>query len=218
MAAHCTAKTAHSSQIFRDDVGTGAIFEAGRVLQAFYEALAHEPLLTFNPGLIAGGTSVVVDGDGTHATVAGKTNVVAGRVVVTGDLRAIAPDQLTAAKAAMTRIAGSSLPGATTTLTFADGYPPMAPRSANSKLLELYSRCSQTLGTGTVEATDPRKAGAADVSFAAAYAPMTLDGIGLMGTDDHTDRETADLRTLPSQSKRAAIFLLRLASQIPSRF
>ena len=103
-------------------------------------------------------------------------------------------------------------------LTFTDGYPPMAPRPANSKLLELYDRCSRALGTGTVVATDPRRAGAADVSFAAAYTPMTLDGIGLMGTDDHTDRETADLRTLPSQSKRAAMFLLRLSSQIPSRF
>ncbi len=213
-----TAKTAHSSQIFRDDVGAGAIFEASRVLRAFYDELAHEPLLTFNPGLIAGGTTVALDGDDTHATAAGKTNVVAGRVVVTGDLRSISPDQLTAAKAAMTRIAASSLAGAASTLTFTDGYPPMAPRPANSKLLELYDRCSRALGTGTVVATDPRRAGAADVSFAAAYTPMTLDGIGLMGTDDHTDRETADLRTLSSQSKRAAMFLLRLSSQIPSRF
>ena len=57
-----TAKTAHSSQIFRDDVGAGAIFEASRVLQAFYEELAHEPLLTFNPGLICGNESASVGG------------------------------------------------------------------------------------------------------------------------------------------------------------
>jgi len=36
-------------------------------------------------------------------------------------------------------------------------------------------------------------------------------GIGLMGRDGHTPRETADLTTLPSQAKRAALLLLRLA-------
>ena len=213
-----TARTAHSSQIFRDDVGAGAIFEASRVLHAFHEQLSHEPLLTFNPGLIAGGTSVTLESGDTRATVAGKTNVVAGRVVVTGDLRSISGEQLTAAKAAMTRIAAEALPGASSALTFADSYPPMAPRPANTRLLELYDSCSQALGTGPVHATDPRKAGAADISFAAAYTPMAIDGIGLMGSDDHTDRETADLSTLPTQTKRAAIFIFRLASRIPSRF
>jgi glutamate carboxypeptidase len=213
-----TATPAHSSQIFREGVGAGAIFEASRVLHSFYDQLSGEPLLTFNPGLIAGGTSVALEHDETHATVAGKTNVIAGRVVATGDLRSISSEQLAAAKQAMTRIAASALPGASSALTFTDSYPPMAPRPANSQLLDVYDRGSQALGTGQVHATDPRNAGAADISFAAAYTPMTIDGIGLMGTDDHTDRETADLATLPSQSKRAAIFILRLSSLIPSRF
>jgi glutamate carboxypeptidase len=38
-----------------------------------------------------------------------------------------------------------------------------------------------------------------------------LDGVGLMGRDGHTARETADLTTLPSQTKRAALLLRRLA-------
>ena len=41
-----------------------------------------------------------------------------------------------------------------------------------------------------------------------------MDGIGLMGTDDHTAKETADLDTLPSQTKRAAVFLLRLVRSL----
>ena len=36
----------------------------------------------------------------------------------------------------------------------------------------------------------------------------------LMGKDDHTVNETADLQTLPSQTKRAAIFLLRLNREL----
>ena len=45
-----TGKPAHSSQIFRPDIGYGAIFEAARILNAFRETLAGEPHLTFNPG------------------------------------------------------------------------------------------------------------------------------------------------------------------------
>jgi glutamate carboxypeptidase len=41
---------------------------------------------------------------------------------------------------------------------------------------------------------------------------MVLDGIGLMGHSDHTPQETADLTTLPSQTKRAALLLYRLAT------
>ena len=37
-----------------------------------------------------------------------------------------------------------------------------------------------------------------------------IDGIGLMGHDDHSPGETADLTTLPSQTKRAAVLLYRL--------
>ena len=39
---------------------------------------------------------------------------------------------------------------------------------------------------------------------------MILDGVGLMGHDDHSPAETADLTTLPSQTKRAAVTLYRL--------
>ena len=46
---------AHSSQIFSEPIGAGAIFEAARVLNAFREKLSTEPHLTFNPGAIAGG-------------------------------------------------------------------------------------------------------------------------------------------------------------------
>lgn len=44
---------------------------------------------------------------------------------------------------------------------------------------------------------------------------MILDGVGLMGQGDHTVNETANLRTLPSQTKRFAILLNRLAARPP---
>jgi glutamate carboxypeptidase len=39
---------------------------------------------------------------------------------------------------------------------------------------------------------------------------MALDGLGLMGSGGHTVEETADLSTLGSQAKRAAVAMYRL--------
>ena len=77
----------------------------------------------------------------------------------------------------------------------------------------MYDKASRDVGAGPVAAVDPDRAGAADVSFVAGEVKMILDGVGLMGSDDHTVKETADLATLPSQTKRAAVLLYRLATR-----
>jgi glutamate carboxypeptidase len=205
-----TAPAAHSSQIFRDEVGAGAILGAARILQQFESQLSQEPLLTFSPGLIVGGTTTTLDPVQARGTAFGKSNVVAASAEVTGDLRAISPEQLAAAKAAMERIAASAGSRAAASLTFDDSYPPFAPTDGNRQLLAIYDRASRDAGTGPVDATDPRAAGAADISFTAGRVEMAIDGIGLMGTDDHTDKETADLTTLTTQTIRAALVIDRL--------
>jgi glutamate carboxypeptidase len=205
-----TGTPAHSSQIFRDDVGAGAIFEAARVLDGFRARLAGQPYLTFSPGVILGGTQATLDAPNNQGTAAGKTNVVAKDVVVQGDLRALSPDQLAATRAVMREIAGHPLPRSSSQIEFQDGYPPMAPTPGNQRLLAIYDAASRDLGLGPVVAVDPMKAGAADVSFVAGLVPMAIDGIGLAGADDHTAKETADLRMLAPLTKRAALVLLRL--------
>ena len=143
----------------------------------------------------------------------GKENVIAQEAVVAGDLRALSVEQFQKARKKMQDIAARSLPHAQATLTFDDGYPPLAPTAGNKRLLEVYDQASRDVGAGPVGAVNPDRAGAADVSFVAPYVKMVLDGIGLMGHDDHTPGETADLTTLPSQTKRAALLLHRLTTQ-----
>ena len=207
------AKAAHSSQVFRADIGYGAIFEAARILDTFREKLAGEPYLTFNPGAIVGGTTVDFDTVQTRGTAFGKTNVVAEHVVVSGDLRTLSAEQLAQAKQTMQNIVRASLPHAEARITFEDGYPPLAPSDGNRKLLAMYDQASRDVGAGSVTAVDPMRAGAADVAFIAGIVPNIMDGAGLMGHDDHTVNETADMSTLPSQTKRAAVLLYRLHSQ-----
>lgn len=207
-----TGTPAHSSQIFRDNVGAGAVFEGARILDAFYTTLAGEQYLTFNPGLALGGTLVRVDTTGTDGSASGKRNVVAEHMTVTGDLRALSPEQLAHAKQTMTGIVAKHRPQTSAAITFDNGYPPMAPSDGNRRLLLSYDAVSRDLGYGPVVAVDPSRAGAADVSFVAGTVPMIIDGVGLSGHDDHTEKETADLRTLPEQTRRAAVLLYRLTT------
>jgi glutamate carboxypeptidase len=207
-----TGGTGHSSQVFGPELGTGAIYEAARIVNAFRDKLAGEAHLTFNPGVFLGGTSVDFDAANSRGSAAGKTNVIAGRAVVAGDLRALTVAQFDKAKAAMRTIVGESLPKTSAAIAFDEGYPPLAPAPGNERLLVMYDRASRDLGLGSVIAVSPDKAGAADVSFVAAQVPMIIDAAGLKGSDDHSPAETADLRTLPIQTKRAAVLLLRIAT------
>jgi glutamate carboxypeptidase len=125
-------------------------------------------------------------------------------------LRTLSPEQQAKAKKAMQLIVARHLPKTMATIEFDDGYPPMAPTAGNRRLLALYSQASRDIGFGPVVAVDPSRAGAADVSFIAGKVPMIIDGIGLSGHDDHTEKETADLRMLAPLTKRAALVMLRL--------
>jgi len=126
-------------------------------------------------------------------------------------VRAISPEQLERAQALMRFVVAQHLPSTAAEITFADSYPPMAPSAGNRELLGLYDEVSRDLGLGPVTPVDPRNAGAADVSFVAGTVPRVLDGLGLMGSGGHTVEETADLATLASQAKRAAVLLYRVA-------
>ncbi|MDA8940215.1 M20/M25/M40 family metallo-hydrolase [Pseudoalteromonas marina] len=205
-----TANAAHSSQIFSDNVGYGAIYEASRILNDFREQLATQPNLTFNPGLIVGGTNADYDSANSSATAFGKSNVIAQTVHVAGDLRALSPKQVEGAKKVMQQVVTKSLNGSQAELIFEDGYPPMGLTEGNKKLLALYSQASQDLGYNKVVAANPRNAGAADISFAANHVNMALDGLGLMGSGAHTKNETADLTSLNKNTAKTALLVYRL--------
>jgi glutamate carboxypeptidase len=125
-----TGSTGHSAGIFGEERGSGAIFEAARILTAFHEQLRGEEYLTFNPAVIVGGTDVAFDTD--HGTATGKRNVVAQKVMVHGDLRFISDAQRDNVRARMRAIVARHLPQTSATITFQDAYPAMSPTPENS--------------------------------------------------------------------------------------
>jgi glutamate carboxypeptidase len=201
----------HSSQVFSPDVGIGAIFEAARILDRFRDSLAFEPYLTFNPGLVLGGTAITHDASAARGTAFGKTNVVAETTVVTGDLRALTFEQRERARTVMQHVVAEGSSRTSASLEFDDSYPPLAPGDGNRRLLAMVDRASRDLGFGALSPVDPARAGAADVSFLAGTVPMVIDAMGLKGAGGHTVLETARLNTLAIQAKRVAVALSRLA-------
>ena len=156
----------HSSRIFSDELGSGAIFEAARILDAFHEELRGEPYLTFNAGMILGGTEVVLgDGAGT-GSAAGKDNVVPQSAIVTGGIRTLTPEQLSAARESMREIVARHHPGTAASIDFGEGYPPMPPTEGNTALLGLLNEINRDLGAPVMAPFDPGLRRAADISFA----------------------------------------------------
>ena len=207
-----TGTPAHSSQIFREDIGFGAVFEAARILNAFREKLAGQEHLTFNPGLVLGGTQMTYEAAQSRGSAFGKENVIPERALVTGDIRALSKQQFVDAQKVMTSIVAESLPHTKAQIVFEEGYPPMAPTDGNRRLLALYDQASRDIGAGSVTAVSPDRAGAADVSFVAGEVPMIIDGIGMRGDGGHTVNETADIGMLPTQISRVAVMLYRLST------
>lgn len=204
---------AHSSQIFTDGVGVGAIYNASRILNEFYLQLSKEENLTINPGIIVGGNKISFNDATTSGTAYGKDNIVSQDVFVKGDIRTVSTEQLAKAQKIMTAIVAANYPGTSASINFGDGgYPPMSLTEGNKKLLSYFNEVSVDLGFGTQVAVNPRKAGAADISFASAYVKMAIDGIGLCGADGHTINETANIDYLNIEAKRSAVLIYRLVN------
>ena len=202
--------TGHSSQIFKERMGAGAILEAARILDKFYEEFHTNKNFTFNPSLIIGGTEAVLTG--TSGTATGKTNVVPAKDIVRGDLRFSNEAEKEAARARMRAIVAANLPGTSAKISFEDGIPAMAPTEGNYAILNQLSQVSQDLGFGKVGTVDPADRGAGDIAYVSNLI-SGLDGLGADGAGAHAPGESVDLASMPTLTKRAAILIYRLTRQ-----
>jgi len=209
------AKTGHSSGIFGPGMGYGAIYEAARILNEFREKLAGEKYLSFNPSMIVGGTTAENAEGSPDGKASGKTNVVAAKVIVKGDLRFISEEQKEATRAKMREIVTKSLNGVTSAkITFDDGIPAMTPVEGNYTLLKKLDQVSKDLGFGPVDALDPGDRGAGDIAFVSSGIIPGLDGIGMGGSQNsHAKGESASLENFSALIKRAAVLIYRLSKE-----
>jgi len=203
-------RTGHSSGVFGEGLGYGAIYEMARILDTFRRDLP-EPNLTYNVGVIGGGTPAEMDEQGLRIGAAGKTNIVAETAIARGDIRTLSAGQEQRVRARMQDIVSQHLPHTSAELVFAeDGYPAMAPTEGNRAVLARLNQVNRDLGLPEMPEYDPARRGAADSSFVAADADV-LAGLGVAGGGAHGPEEWIDLDSIDRQAIRAAILMSRLS-------
>jgi glutamate carboxypeptidase len=207
-----SGRSGHSSGVFSEGLGYGAIYEMVRILDTFRRELP-EPNLTYNVGVIGGGTPAEMDEQGLRISASGKTNIVAETAIARGDIRTLSAEQEQRVRSRMQAIVGQHLPHTSAELIFADdGYPAMAPTEGNRALLARLNAVNRDLGLPEMPEYDPARRGAADSSFVAAEADV-LAGLGVAGGGAHAPDEWIDLDSIPRQAKRAAILMTRLSRE-----
>lgn len=206
-----SAKTGHSSGVFSKGSGYGAIYEAARILNSFREELSTEKYLTFNPGLILGGSEMQYEESKARGQAMGKTNIISPETVVTGDLRFLTEVQKEATREKMRKIVANNLNGSKAEIRFQDGIPAMEPTAGNNQLLEVVSGVTEAMGLGPTKAGDPGARGAGDISYVAQYMKGSIDGLGASGRGAHAPGETINLKEFPLLIQRAALLIYRLS-------
>lgn len=204
------ARTGHSAGVFGQGAGYGAIYETARIINRFREELGNEKYLTFNPGIIAGGSEMTYDDEKMRAVVSGKTNIISPSVVVEGDLRFLSEKQRETARQKMAAIvANQNLNGTSAKISFTDGIPAMEPVKGNDALRLWVDKVSKDMGLGPANAGDPGSRGAGDISYVAKYIDC-IDGLGASGRGAHAVGETINLKEFPLLIQRAALLIYRL--------
>jgi len=203
-------ETSHSSSIFSDEVGDGAVFEMARIIAAFRNELP-EPNLTFNVGLVGGGQTAEFDAGKTRVHATGKDNIVPPIALARGDFRTLSAEQTRRVAEKMQAIVARHLPRTEATLQIGENYPPMPPSAGNRALLARLNAVNRDAGLPEMGELDPLDRGAGDISFVAADVDG-LAGMGISGHGSHAAGESADLDSIPRQATRAAILMHRLAN------
>jgi glutamate carboxypeptidase len=201
----------HSSQIFGQRLGYGAIYEMARIVDAFRRELPEDGL-TFSPGLVLGGATAEVNADSTGGSATGKANVIAASALASGDIRTLNNEQTLRVEDKMRTIVAAHLPRTDAKIGFDEGYPAMAATPAGRELLRRWSEISVALGLAPVAESGVMTRGAGDIAFAAPYV-AGLVGVGMLGEGYHAEGEKGYLDSLAPQAKRNAVLMERLSRE-----
>ena len=200
-----SGKSGHSSQIFNETYGYGAVYEIARIIDQFRRELP-EKGLTFNVGLLVGGATAKLNEAGTDGTITGKTNVISPVALALGDIRTVSNEQTERVEAKMKAIVSDHLAKTGAVIAFEENYPAMAETDGSRALVERLNDVNRALGLQASKVSDVMSGGAGDIAFVAPYIPG-LVGVGMQGAGAHAEGETAYLDSLPRQSKRMAVLM-----------
>ncbi len=175
--------------------GRSAILELAHKIVALHGLNDTASGVTVNVGVVLGGerSNVIAEQASAEIDIRVPTLPEAGRL--DQQIRAIAET--------------STVPDVSATLSGGLVFPPMVQTPASGRLFEIWKTAGRELG---LELGGMATGGGSDGNYASQYAP-TLDGMGPIGSEAHSDREYLEVASLAERAKLTALFLARWARE-----
>jgi glutamate carboxypeptidase len=187
-------KAAHSG--IEPEKGRSAIEELAYKIIQLHDLTDHEKGMSVNVGLIEGGTAV---------------NTVSDSAVAHVDVRISEMEQGEYLEEKMKEIcATTDVPGTNVVLEGEIGRPPMEHNDQTNSLLHIIKDVGEEIG---MKISGTATGGGGDASFTAATGVATVDGLGPVGGNAHSDKEYLEIDTLPERTLLLAMTIDRLSSK-----
>ncbi|WP_456274536.1 M20 family metallopeptidase [Bacillus sp. AK031] len=187
-------RAAHSG--IEPEKGRSAIEELAHKVIQLHELNDHENGISVNVGLIEGGSSVNTVSDHASAQV---------------DIRISESDQASSVEEKMEEICSKTdVPGTEIILEGEMNRPPMEKNKRNKQLLNRIVQVGEELG---IEITDTSTGGGSDASFTSAAGVATIDGMGPVGGNAHSDKEYMEISSLTERTLLLAKVIEKLSQE-----
>ncbi|EDL66253.1 M20 family metallopeptidase [Bacillus sp. SG-1] len=174
-------RAAHSG--IEPEKGRSAIEELAHKVIQMHELNDHENGISVNVGLIEGGSSV---------------NTVSDHASAQMEIRITESEQAHSVEEKMEEICSKTdVPGTEIIFEGEINRPPMEKNKRNNQLLQKIIAVGEEMG---IEITDTSTGGGSDASFTSAARVATIDGMGPIGGNAHSDKEYLDVSSLSERT------------------
>lgn len=187
-------KAAHSG--IEPEKGRSAIEALAYKIIQLHDLTDHKKGMSVNVGIIEGGTAV---------------NTISDSAVAHVDVRISELEQGEYLEEKMKEIcATTDVPGTNVVLEGEIGRPPMEQNDQTKSLLHIIKDVGKEIG---VKISGTATGGGGDASFTAANGVATVDGLGPVGGNAHSDKEYLEIDTLAERTLLLAMTINRLSGK-----
>ncbi len=187
-------KAAHSG--IEPEKGRSAIEELAHKIIQLYELSDHENGISVNVGLIEGGSSANTVSDHAEAQI---------------DVRMKEMEQVELIEEKLEKICSTTEVAGTKILLEGEmNRPPMEKNKKTRALLRLIQAVGDEIG---IVIEDTATGGGSDASFTSSLGVATIDGLGPIGGNAHSDKEYLEIPSLVERSHLLATIIKRLVEK-----
>ena len=192
-SVYVKGKSAHSG--IEPQNGISAIEELAHKIIKLHALTNHDEGISVSVGLIEGGESV---------------NTIAPTAAAHVDVRITYAEQAEIIDRKVREICSTTdVPGTTITLEGGINRPPMVKNQQTIDLLEIIKETGEEVG---IKVTDVSTGGGSDASFTSAIGVATIDGLGPVGGNAHSEEEYLEIPSFVERTNLLAELIVKLTA------